>query len=280
MTWILTAIALIAFAANSLLCRLALADEWIDPIAFTALRLIGGMLILIPVARSFHETPTSNPWKNARFSGLALFVYALTFSLGYVSIGAGIGTLILVGAVQITMLGWALIRKEQIHAVKWIGSLISLSGLIYLVSPGLSAPDPVGAALMLVAGMAWGIYSVRGRGATAPILMTTRNFICSVPPVLITVLIGFQSLELSPQGAVVAICSGAITSGLGYVVWYRALRHLSTSTASILQLLVPVLAALGGILFLNEQLSLRLTVASALILGGVALGLFRRRQTE
>jgi drug/metabolite transporter (DMT)-like permease len=277
MTWILTAITLIAFAANSLLCRLALADELIDPTAFTALRLISGMLILLPVSRLIRETPTSNAWKNARFSGFALFVYTLTFSLGYVSVGAGIGTLILVGAVQITMMGWALIRKDQIHVAKWIGSLISLSGLIYLVSPGLAAPDPLGAALMLVAGAAWGIYSIRGRGATAPILMTARNFICAVPPILLLVLFQFQTLELSPKGAAIAICSGAITSGLGYVVWYRALRHLSTSTASIVQLLIPVLAALGGILFLNEACSLRLAMASALILGGVAMGFFKRK---
>ncbi|MDF7807540.1 DMT family transporter [Pontiellaceae bacterium B12219] len=277
MTWILTAIALIAFAANSLLCRLALADKWIDPLAFTALRLISGMLVLIPVSRFFRESVPSNPWKNARFSGFALFIYALTFSLGYVSIGAGIGTLILVGAVQITMLGWALIRKEQIHAAKWIGSLVSMAGLIYLVSPGLAAPDPAGAALMLAAGAAWGIYSIRGRGATAPILMTTRNFICAVPPILLIVLFRFQTLELSAKGAAIAICSGALMSGLGYVVWYRALRHLSTSSASILQLLVPILAALGGILFLNEAFSLRLTIASALILGGVAMGFFRRQ---
>lgn len=278
MTIFLTALSLIAFAANSLLARLALADGSIDPVSFTTLRLLSGMLMLIPIARKFHEPPPSNPWKNASISGLALFGYALAFSLGYVSISAGTGTLILVGAVQITMLGWALIRGEKISRLKWVGSLISMAGLIYLVSPGLTAPDPLGAGLMLLSGTAWGIYSIRGRGATAPISMTARNFICASLPALLIGALLFQTLELSPKGAFIAIGSGAITSGLGYVVWYRALRHLSTPSASIVQLIIPVLAATGGILFLKEDMSMRLFLASALILGGVAIGLRTSRQ--
>lgn len=279
MTFFLTALSLIAFATNSLLARLALADGAVDPVSFTMLRLLNGMLMLIPISRRLHEPPTSNPWKNASLSGVVLFGYALTFSVGYVSISAGTGTLILVGAVQITMLGWALFKGENIKPMKWIGSLISIAGLIYLVSPGLAAPDPLGAGLMLLSGTAWGIYSIRGRGATAPIAMTARNFICATGPALLTGAILFQSLELSPRGALIAIGSGAITSGLGYVVWYRALRHLSTTSASIVQLIIPVLAATGGILFLKEELHLRLMLASALILGGVAIGLRTPRRS-
>lgn len=279
MTIFLTALSLLAFAANSLLCRLALADELIAPVAFTALRLISGMLILIPISRMLHEPALSNPWKNAAGSGLALFGYALAFSLGYVSISAGTGTLILVGAVQITMLGWAFFRGETINPAKWIGALISMAGLVYLVSPGLTAPDPLGAALMLLSGTAWGIYSIRGRGAAAPISMTTRNFIVASGPALLLGAGMLPMLELSPRGALIAIGSGAVTSGLGYVVWYRALRNLTTASASLVQLLIPVLAAAGGVLLLNEALHLRLILSGALILGGVAVGLRTPRRS-
>jgi drug/metabolite transporter (DMT)-like permease len=277
MLWILTTLSLLAFAANSLLCRLALASDQIDPVSFTILRLLSGMLMLIPISRKLHESPTSKPWKNAALSGAALFCYALAFSLGYVSVTAGAGTLILVGAVQVTMLGWALIQGDKISPVKWVGSLISMAGLVYLVFPGISAPDPLGAGLMILSGTAWGIYSIRGRGAVSPIAMTSRNFICTAPLLLLLLIPTFQSLEISARGAIIAICSGAFTSGLGYVIWYRALRHLSTSTAAMVQLLIPVMAAFGGILFLGEVLSTRLITASSLILGGVAMGLINRR---
>lgn len=273
MTAFLTILSLIAFAANSLLCRLALAHDEIDPVSFTLLRLVSGMLILFPVAGMIREPEPSKGWKNAAFSGIALFSYAIAFSLGYVSVGSGIGTLLLVGAVQLSMFGWAMISKETITKEKWMGAVVSIGGLVYLVSPGITAPDPQGAVLMILAGLAWGIYSIRGRGAVAPILMTSRNFTCAVPIIGITTAIYFQTLGISPRGATIAILSGAVTSGLGYVLWYRALQHLSTSTASIVQLLIPILAALGGILFLDEELSLRLIISTTLILGGVLFGL-------
>ncbi|WP_372793958.1 DMT family transporter [Pontiella sp.] len=279
MTLLLTALALTAFAANSILCRLALAADAIDPVSFTLLRLLSGMLILLPIAGKIREPAPSRHWKNAALSGLALFAYAFAFSLGYVSLGSGTGTLILVGAVQLAMFGWAVLQKDHIAALKWIGTAVSFAGLIYLVSPGLSAPDPKGAVLMMIAGLAWGIYSVRGRGAAAPVLMTARNFTCSVPIIGIIAALGFQTLEVSPRGALIAILSGAVTSGLGYVVWYRALRHLTTTTASVVQLTIPILAALGGILFLNEDLTLRLIISSALILGGVLVGLRKPKQS-
>lgn len=279
MLWFLTTLSLLAFAANSLLCRLALATDQIDLFSFTALRLLSGMLILIPASRLVQEVSPSKPWNNAWVSGATLFVYALTSSLGYVTLGAGTGTLALAGAIQISMFGWALIRKEPISRAKWIGSAVSLGGLIVLVSPGLSAPDPAGAAFMILSGVAWGIYSIRGRGATAPVLMTARNFTCTVPLILLVLLVRLQPLEISPRGAWIAICSGALTSGLGYVIWYHALRKLSTTTAAIVQLLIPVIAAFGGILFLNEVLNGRLIVSSALILGGVWMGLKKKPQS-
>ncbi|MDF7799003.1 DMT family transporter [Pontiellaceae bacterium B1224] len=277
MTIFLTILSLIAFAANSLLARLALAEGTIDPLSFTAFRLFGGMLVLVPISRIlFHEKPQAKQ-KRVWISGLALFGYALAFSFGYVTISAGTGTLILVGAVQVSMLGWALFRGEQINLFKWMGMLIALAGLVYLLSPGMAAPDPAGAALMLVSGTAWGIYSIRGRGAKSPISMTATNFTYASLLVLIVVAVGFQSLEISHRGVWIALLSGGFTSGLGYVIWYRALRNLSTTTASIAQLLIPVLAAIGGILFLGEHLSQRLIIASALILGGVGLSIVKKR---
>jgi drug/metabolite transporter (DMT)-like permease len=273
----LTILSLIAFAANSLLARLALADGAIDPLSFTAIRLLGGVLVLVPISRIlFHENQQAKQ-KHAWISGLALFGYALAFSLGYLTVSAGTGTLILVGAVQFSMLGWALFRGEKICLLKWAGMLIALAGLVYLLSPGMAAPEPVGAALMLVSGTAWGIYSIRGRGAKFPIVMTATNFTYASVFVVFVVAIGFQALEISARGAWIALLSGGITSGLGYVVWYRALRHLSMTTASMVQLLIPVLAALGGILFLGEHLTQRLLIASALILGGVGLSFIKRR---
>ncbi len=277
MTIFLTALSLIAFAANSLLCRLALGDGSIDPASFTTLRLVSGMLVLLPVSKMMHEHHSANQKRNAWKSGLALFAYAGAFSLGYVTITASMGTLILVGAVQVTMLGWALIRGEKLNPLRWVGSIVSMGGLVYLVLPGVSAPDPAGAILMLISGTAWGVYSIRGRGAPAPISMTAGNFLWAAPIALLLSLLFRSSAHLETNGILVAICSGSITSALGYIIWYRALRHLSTSAASIVQLLIPILTAFGGILFLNETISMRLILASSLILGGVAMGFFHRK---
>jgi len=277
MTLLLTILSLVAFAANSLLCRLALGSGTIDPVSFTTLRLVGGMLMLIPVSRLLHEPAAAKKKRQAWKSGMALFVYAGAFSLSYVTISAGMGTLILVGAVQITMLGWALFHGEKLSPVRWLGSAVSMGGLVYLLLPGITAPDPAGAVLMLISGAAWGIYSIRGRGAAAPVAMTTGNFIWASPLAILASLSFRSSFHLEANGLALALVSGAITSALGYVIWYQALRHLSTSVASIVQLLIPVLTAFGGIVFLEEQVSRRLIIASMLILGGVAAGLIRNR---
>jgi drug/metabolite transporter (DMT)-like permease len=277
MTFILVAISLIAFAANSLLCRMALGNELIDPVSFTALRLLSGALVLVPISRFLAGAPDREQLKHSWKSGLALFGYASAFSLGYVSLSAGMGALILVGSVQVTMISSALLSGERLSSLRWTGSAISMGGLIYLVLPGISAPDPMGALLMFVSGTAWGIYSIRGRGATAPVSMTAANFRWAAPMALIASLIFRSSFQLEPTGILIAVCSGSITSALGYIIWYKALRHVTTARASIVQLLIPVMTAFGGVVFLSESISTRLLISSALILGGVAMGLMKRK---
>lgn len=269
---LLTASALVAFAANSLLCRMALRGGEIDPRSFTALRVASGAAVLVALGqarrgRAGGGLPRAGSWVSA----LALFAYAAAFSLAYVTLDTGVGALILFGTVQVTMLAAALAAGERLGLVPCSGLLLGIGGLVYLVLPGITAPDPLGAALMAVAGAAWGVYSVRGRGAAASVAMTAGNFLRATPLALLFGAAGWSSVHLEWSGAVLAILSGSVTSGLGYVVWYRALRDLGTAHASIVQLLVPVLAAFGGVAFLSEELTPRLGIASAFILGGVAL---------
>ncbi len=275
---ILTAITLVAFAANSLLCRMALGGHLIDPVSFTALRLVSGALALILITRMVAESKpqkTTGSWG----SGFALFAYAAAFSLAYVSLSTGMGALILFGSVQVTMIGAALKSGENLGPAQWVGSVAAIGGLIYLVLPGISAPDPVGAVLMCVAGIAWGLYSIRGKGVSAPVAMTAGNFFRSAPMAIIASAVALSSVHLEPSGILLALISGTVTSGLGYVLWYKVLRSLTTTQASLVQLLVPVLAAFGGVAFVSEQVSVRLVAASTLILGGVALAVLKRNPT-
>jgi len=273
---ILTAFTLIAFAANSLLCRTALGGELIDPISFTTIRLVSGALVLAPISRLTNKNKEPQKTKGSWGSGFALFSYAASFSLAYMTLSTGMGALILFGSVQITMIGWALKSGEKLGFVKWVGSVTAVGGLIYLVQPGISSPDPVGALLMCISGIAWGAYSIRGRNASEPVAMTAANFLRSTPLTLIASAFAFSSVCLAPSGIILALLSGTVTSGLGYVLWYQALKNLTTSQASVVQLLVPVLAAFGGVVFLSEQISLRLVTASALILGGVTMAVLKR----
>jgi drug/metabolite transporter (DMT)-like permease len=273
---ILTVLTLVAFAANSLLCRMALGGELIDPVSFTTLRLVSGAIILVPISRLAAESPPAPERKGSWGSGLALFVYAAAFSLAYVSLDTGMGALILFGAVQATMIGAGLKSGERPHPVQWLGLIAALGGLVYLVLPGITAPDPLGAFLMLISGIAWGIYSVRGKNVAAPVSLTTANFVRTVPLAVIASAFAFSFVHLEETGIFLALVSGTLTSGLGYVLWYKALRGLTTTRAAIVQLLVPVLAAFGGVVFLAEQVSTRLAIASALILGGVAMAVLNR----
>jgi drug/metabolite transporter (DMT)-like permease len=273
-TAILTALSLIAFAANSVLCRLALADARIDAASFTAVRLASGALVLgliaLPGLRAL-------PWPGSVGSTAALFLYAAPFSYAYLRLGAGVGALVLFACVQVTMIGWGLFRGERSSALVWLGLAIAMVGLIGLTSPGSAAPDLLGAGLMAIAGVAWGAYSLRGRSASAPALETTAaNFVGTVPAAALLILLERESLHLGRSGLVIALVSGALASGVGYIIWYSALRTLPATRAAILQLLVPILAAAAGVVMLGEALTVRLVVAGAVIILGVAVALSAR----
>ena len=276
----LTALTMVAFAANSLLCRMALGGPLVDPVSFTTIRLLGGAVALVALSRLVVGSEVSQTTKGSWGSGFALFAYAGAFSLAYVSLSAGMGALILFGAVQVTMLGAALTSGERLTLAQWAGSFVAIGGLVYLVLPGISAPDPVGALLMCASGIAWGVYSIRGKGVSAPVAITAGNFLRSAPFTVAASAIALSRVHLEPTGILLALTSGSVTSGMGYVLWYKVLRSLTTSQASIVQLSVPVLAAFGGVAFLSEQVSTRLVAASALILGGVALAVLKGPSTS
>ncbi len=265
---------MIAFAANSWLCRMALAPDLIDAATFASLRMVSGAatLALILWLRPKTVHTTRGDWRAAAM----LFVYMVAFSFAYLSLSAGTGALILFGAVQITMFVAALRSGENFPLVSWLGLALAVAGLVYLVLPGVTAPDPVGAILMAVAGVAWGFYSLLGRGIVDPLAATAWAFIYSVPAVAVVSLISISVFHASTNGIALAIASGAVTSGCGYVVWYAALRGLTATSAAIIQLAVPVIAAFGGVVFLSEDVTLRLLVASAATLGGVLIVLTQR----
>jgi drug/metabolite transporter (DMT)-like permease len=265
---LLTSLAMFAFAGNSLLCRLALKGAGIDAATFTLIRLVSAALALWLIQRA-GGAPRGvfGNW----YSALALFAYASAFSFAYVGLPAGIGALILFGAVQATMIGYGLWTGEHLHIGQWTGLLLALGGLIALVLPGISAPPLSSALLMLGAGVAWGIYSLRGRRSCDPAATTAGNFLRAVPFGAVISLLTLAHLSLGKAGLMYAVLSGALSSGVGYVIWYAALREMRAATAATVQLSVPVIAALGGAALLGEPLTLRLLVSSAAILGGIAL---------
>lgn len=267
----LTAIALACFAGNSLLCRLALAERHIDATSFTVIRIASGALVLALLAMG---RPRLVATRGARWlSAAALFVYAAPFSYAYLRLGAAIGALILFGCVQVTMLGWGVVRGERPSAFGWAGIVVALAGLGVLTIPGKSAPDPLGAAGMALAGIAWAVYSLRGRRAAGdPIVTTAASFARAVPlgAVLVALVVPTAGAHLTPRGVLLAVASGALASGAGYSVWYAALPHLSATRAAVVQLLVPIVAAFGAVALLGEIVSARLVIASASILAGVA----------
>ena len=273
----LTLLALLAFAGNSLLCRLALTRTSIDAATFTSVRIVSGALVLALLVRfRTPHTSLAGSWPSAA----ALFAYAASFSFAYERLTAGTGALLLFGAVQATMISVGVVRGERLHAVQVAGLLLAYAGLIGLVLPGLAAPPFLSAALMLAAGVAWGLYSLRGRHAGDPTSVTAGNFLRAVPMALGVSLLFIQSQAIDTAGMLYAIASGALASGVGYAVWYTALRDLSATTAATVQLSVPVIAAAGGVLLLNEPLTLRLVATGAAILGGVALVVLTRRRVQ
>ena len=270
---ILTLLAMIAFASNSLLCRLALRQTPIDAASFTLIRLLSGVIALwlIVITRKAGRITAGN-WSSA----LALFVYAAAFSFAYITLPAGTGALLLFGTVQATMIFWGFRKGERLAARQWFGLAIAIGGLVALVFPGLSAPPIGGTLLMTGAGIAWGIYSLRGKDGGDPTSVTAGNFWRSAVFAAVLSMALLRWTNLDPAGIRYAIVSGAIASGVGYVIWYCALPGLKATTAATVQLSVPMLAAIGGTLFLSESITLRLLVASLLILGGIALVILQR----
>ncbi len=273
----LTSLAMIAFAGNSLLCRAALQHTTIDAASFTTIRLISGavMLWLVVLVRRGNYTGAGS-W----LSAFALFAYAAGFSFAYVSLSAATGALLLFGAVQATMIGYAIWAGERLHKLQIVGLVLALLGLTGLLLPGLSAPPLFGSVLMLGAGVAWGIYSLRGKGAGDPTAVTAGNFLRAVPIAVVLSIITLNVASLDTAGFGYAVLSGALASGIGYALWYIALPALKATNAATVQLTVPVIAALGGVAVLGEPITLRLVLASVAILGGIALVILEKQHAN
>lgn len=272
-----TCFALIAFAFNSILCRLALGSQSIDAASFTAVRLASGAfaLLLISLLFSKKESKTvSGNW----FSSFFLFAYAVCFSFAYISLTAGTGALILFGTVQATMITSALVSGERPKMPEWFGLFLAFGGLVYLVFPGLSSPPLYSSLLMGAAGVSWGFYTLRGRASRDPLPDTTGNFVRAVPMMVAAGLPFVYQIHLSPKGILLAVLSGAIASGIGYSIWYAALRFHTATRAAFLQLSVPAITAIGGVIILSEAISIRLLTATILILGGIGLAIWGRKR--
>ncbi|MCH9670829.1 MAG: DMT family transporter [Gammaproteobacteria bacterium] len=273
-TIIMTVLAMLAFAANSVLTRLALGSQLIDAATFASVRVVSGAIVLVLIV--------APRWRRAGWikadwrAVLMLFAYVACFSFAYLSLSAGTGALILFGCVQLTMFTAALRAGEAFSRLSWVGLAVALLGLVGLVFPGLTAPEPLGAALMAVAGVGWGIYSLLGRGSTDALSATANNFLLCVPLVLLVSVLFAGEAHVTGEGLALAVLSGVVASGLGYVIWFAALPRLATTTAATVQLSVPAIAALAGVVFINEGLTVRLVLASIATLGGVWIVLAQR----
>jgi len=268
----LTGVAMLAFAGNSILCRLALRDGAIDPASFTSVRLVSGavtLMVILWITRRGDTPRAHGSW----LSACVLFFYAICFSYAYITLSAGAGALILFGFVQGTMIAIGIWSGDRPTTPEWLGWSLAFAGLVWLVLPGVEAPPWSGASLMAVAGIAWGVYSIRGRTESDALASTASNFMLTIPMVAVLTLVTFTGADISTHGITLAIVSGAITSGIGYVIWYAALEYLSAIQAALVQLSVPAIATAGGVLLLLEPLSLRLLIASALVLGGISIAL-------
>ncbi len=274
-TLVLTTLALIAFAANSVLCRMALGEQHIDAASFSVIRLLSGAVILMLILslKNGARPAARGNWLSASM----LFLYAIAFSYAYLSLHTGTGALILFASVQITMILLSLFSGNRLHASEWLGVAIAFAGFVYLVLPGVSAPSLQGFVLMTVAGIAWGVYSLRGRGSQSPLADTAFNFLRTLPFAALVLVFTVSNAHMDRHGVVLAMLSGAVASGIGYSIWYAALGGLSTTQAAVVQLSVPVIAALGGVVLVSEPITLRLVISSVLILGGILLVVMGRR---
>lgn len=271
----LTLFAMFAFAGNSLLCRAALRNTTIDGASFTSIRLLSGALMLwLIVQMKKNKAEGQGNW----LSATALFAYAAGFSFAYSSLSTATGALLLFGAVQATMIGYGIWKGERFVKTQLLGLVLAFAGLGVLLVPGLSAPPLYGSLLMLGAGIAWGVYSLRGKGAGDPTSVTAGNFSRAVPITLVLSLVMLSNISIDLPGIFYAVASGAVTSGVGYAIWYAALPGLKATSAATVQLSVPVIAALGGVMFLGEAITLRLFLASVAILGGILLVILEKRQ--
>jgi drug/metabolite transporter (DMT)-like permease len=270
-----TAFALVAFALNSVLCRLALQTGEIDAVGFTLIRLLSGAAALLAI-NYFASRNENKKGRGNWISAFFLFAYAICFSLAYVSLTTATGALILFSSVQFTMIAVGLFRGERPGAMEWTGLFLALSGLVWLVFPGLSSPPIVGSVLMVSAGASWGVFTLRGRGSEDAIAEMSGNFLRAVPMIILVSLPFLFQLKISSNGALYATLSGVVTSGIGYSIWYSVLKHHTATRAAIMQLIVPALAAFGGTVILSEAVSLRLVLASALILCGIGLAVLVR----
>jgi LPXTG-motif cell wall-anchored protein len=274
-TLVLTALAMLAFAGNSLLCRAALRDSGIDPASFTALRLLAGGLVLWGLLQLRKKTvAVSGSW----YGALALFVYASAFSFAYLDLDAGAGALLLFGAVQLSMTAWGVFKGERLHPFQIAGMALAGAGLLVLLLPGTNTPSMSASLLMLLAGTAWGVYSLLGRGVADPLAATAGNFIRACPFAAVLCLLSLDRLGWDPAGIIYALLSGGVASGIGYAIWYAALPGLAATQAASVQLSVPLLTALAGSLLLGETLTVTLMAAGVAILGGIALVLRFKRQ--
>ncbi|MGL1934272.1 MAG: DMT family transporter [Fibrobacterales bacterium] len=273
-TVIITLLALAAFAANSILCRFALSEPIIDPAYFTVIRLISGavtlaILMLITTPRSISNTIASCMKPRYWLGSLFLFSYAALFSYAYLTLDTGTGALILFGTVQLTMITFTIITQRTLKPTAWIGTLIAFSGLTYLVIPTVTTPSVVGFLAMTGSGIAWAFYTLLGSRSKNPLRDTTVQFTLTIPFCIALIVLIPVTTGATPPGILAAIASGSLASGIGYAVWYRVLPHLTSTTTGVVQLSVPILASLGGILLLGELVSLRLIIASVAILGGI-----------
>jgi drug/metabolite transporter (DMT)-like permease len=282
LVYLLTVLTMLAFAANSVLCRMALVDlgdgPSIDAASFTSIRLLSGalMLALILLLRSHSLRPEGiRPT-----SVLMLFIYAVCLSFSYIDIATGTGALILFGTVQLTMVTLGLLQGERPGHMAWLGIMLALGGLVYLLLPGVSAPPILNALLMMVSGMAWGVYSILGKGVRNPLATTGWNFIGTIPLVLITAAVFHADASLTTRGIFLAVLSGAVTSGIGYAIWYTALPHLTATSAATVQLTVPVIATIGGLVLISEPVTTRLILATIAVLSGVYLTINSRQDSQ
>lgn len=268
---LLTLLTLIAFAGNSVLCRLAIKEGYIDPASYTNIRLIAGIVTLWLIFIFTHKPAKLTPTKNNFLGGLSLFAYAITLSYGYLTVDTGIGAVVLFGAVQVTLVLFAFIKGNKVNLLEWLGLLIAFIGFVYLMVDEIGQPSLIGLILMTISGITWGIYTQSGLSGVDPLKNTTANFTFTLPLIIISLLLVSSPITLSYQGVALAVLSGAVTSAIGYALWYKILPFFTAIQAGVVQLFVPIVAAVGGVIFVDDAITLKLFIAAILVLGGAAL---------